>query len=274
MQKTSRILLFVLALAATLLSACGGVTAPAVTQPGAAKVQAVEVAFTGVLESMDGNQWVVNGQAITVDPSIVRDGPFIVGDTVKVEGVVNADGTIVASRVEVPGPGDLVNDNANANSNDDNGNDANSNDDNSNGSQNGSQPLIFDDARNEAFGTVDAITGSDITVGGETFTFLPGAELKGDIQPGTFVKLHFVTAADGTLAVREVEITDPSQIGDVNGNANDNANSNDDNGKDNNSNDDNGNNNNGGNDNSNSDKGGSSGGDDGGGDSSSGGGDD
>jgi hypothetical protein len=135
MKQVSRVLIVLLALGSILISACGAAT------PGAAaKVAADEVAFTGVIEGMDGTQWVVNGQTITVDPSVVRDGPFNVGDTIKIEGIVNSDGSLTVARVEPATTDDLStlpqlgDDNSNdANSNDDNSNDANFNDDNSNG---------------------------------------------------------------------------------------------------------------------------------------------
>lgn len=126
----------VLVLVAYMLSACGGALQPAGESSGdqaALKVRAVEVAFTGVVEAMNGNEWTVNGQVLSVDPAVVRDGPFQVGDTIKVEGTVNADGSLSISRVEVPSAADLTtlpqlgNDNANANSNDANSNDANAN---------------------------------------------------------------------------------------------------------------------------------------------------
>lgn len=132
-------------IAVYLLSACGGASQPAAPSPAgqaAVKVQAVEVAFTGVVEAINGDQWTVNGQALSVDPGVVRDGPFQAGDTVKIEGAVNADGSITVSRVAAPSAADLTglpqlgNENGNANGNEGNTNDANenanSNDDNTN----------------------------------------------------------------------------------------------------------------------------------------------
>jgi len=141
-MKTNKRFLFVTValLAAYVLSACGGVPAASPAEQAAVKVDASLVAYTGTIESITGDQWVVNGQTLTVAPAVVRDGPFQVGDVVKVEGNVNPDGSFTVSRVEAPTASDLTelpplgNDNANANSNDDNSNDANanSNDDNSN----------------------------------------------------------------------------------------------------------------------------------------------
>lgn len=149
-MKNIRLLTFVLIIGTILLSACGAgapasTSAPAVA--GNAKVQAMPVSFVGIIDSISGDQWVISGTTVTVDASIVRDGPFKVGDQVKVEGHVSPDGSFTISRVEAP----IGDDNSNsvntndatnindsdinddhgvdANVNDDNGNDANINDD-------------------------------------------------------------------------------------------------------------------------------------------------
>jgi hypothetical protein len=153
-MNKNRFLTFVLLIGTLLLSACGAAASPATpaasTSGGASKGEAMPVSFVGIVDSIAGDQWVISGTTVTVDPSIVRDGPFNVGDTIKVEGFVKADGSLTVSRVETPSPQDAVtatpfgddnsndanaNDNANVNDgniNDDNGNDVNSNDDNGN----------------------------------------------------------------------------------------------------------------------------------------------
>lgn len=153
MKKYSNLFLVLAALTAMLISACGGAAAGTETSAGSGKPLASLVEFTGVIEAIDGNQWTVNGQVITVEPSVLRDGPFEVGDTVKIEAEVQADGSLVVTRVEPPA-GDnantnddntnsgLGNSNGNSNGNDNanaNGNsnsNGNSNDDNSNGNSN------------------------------------------------------------------------------------------------------------------------------------------
>jgi uncharacterized membrane protein YgcG len=165
MKQVSRSILIVLALTAVLLSACGAVSTRAASVPSGGKVQAAPVAFVGVVESINGDQWVINGQALTVAPIVLRDGPFAVGDSVKVEGTVNLDGSFTVSRVEAPSGtelselpqlGDDNSNNANSNdnssvgnSNDANGNDANSNDANINDS-NSNDANINDDNSNSA----------------------------------------------------------------------------------------------------------------------------
>ncbi len=224
MKKLSRILIPMLVLATLLISACAGAAAP-VSTSGGSKVDAAPVEFTGMIESINGNQWTVGGQVITVDPSVVGDGPFIVGDTIKVEAEVQQDGSIVVTRVESPTANDNSND---ANSNDVNSNDSNSNDDNSNGG------LVFDNSGTEAFGTVDGITTDTVVIGGQTFTISNGTQFKDQIQAGDFVKVHFLFNVDGTLSITEIETWDPALVNgdDSNSNSGLDDNGNDDNGND------------------------------------------
>ena len=143
-----RFLTFVLLLGTLILSACGAAATTATPAPVSAsqKVEAMPVTFVGIVDSIAGDQWVISGTTVTVDESIVRDGPFTIGDRIKVEGLVNPDGSLTVSRVEAPAPQEtatqppVVVDNSNeaignsntndANINDDNSNDGNTNDDN------------------------------------------------------------------------------------------------------------------------------------------------
>ena len=162
----------VVLLVAYVLSACGGLPQRSDGSSGeqaAIKVRAVEVAYTGVVEAINGNEWTVNGQVLTVDPAVVQDGPFQAGDTIKIEGSVNPDGTITVSGVGAPLASDLtdlpqlddpsvdgtvVNDNANDNTSvNDNDNDnanvnSNSNDDDSNANVNSNDNDDDDDDSN------------------------------------------------------------------------------------------------------------------------------
>jgi len=138
MKKMSNFLMFVIAILALAVSACG----PAVAQEagGNGKGQASLVEFTGVIESIDGDQWVVGGQTITVDPAVLGDAIFGVGDSVKIELETRDDGSLVVIHVESSNDNQNTNDDAgnvngntnDANINDSNANDANVNDGNSN----------------------------------------------------------------------------------------------------------------------------------------------
>jgi len=134
-------------LIAYLLSACGasGLQSAGSQEKFVEESQSQDVAYTGVVEAISGSQWIINGVEVTVEPSVIQGGPFIVGDTVKVEGMVRSDGVLVVVQLEsptaadltgLPGLGDSVDtvaddDNSNSNNNT-NGDD----DDNTNGNAN------------------------------------------------------------------------------------------------------------------------------------------
>jgi hypothetical protein len=107
MKKISRFLPFVLTIATLFLSACGGAAATPTRNAVTGKVEPSPVAFIGMVDSISGDQWVINGQTVTVSADVTQNGSFSVGDQVKVEGVVNADGSLTVSNVEVPTPQDV-----------------------------------------------------------------------------------------------------------------------------------------------------------------------
>jgi hypothetical protein len=172
MMKKQRVIFGTIFLLTTyLLSACGAVRLPVARDQEEFVVQTqsqesyFEAAYTGVIEAINGSQWMINGVEVTVDPSVIQGGPFIVGDMVKVEGNVSSDGLIVVSQVLSPTASDLTglpalgssldsaigddNDNSNENTNNntngddntngninDNTNDDDDDDDNTNGNIN------------------------------------------------------------------------------------------------------------------------------------------
>jgi hypothetical protein len=161
MRKISRFLLFVLMMATLVLSACGGTALTPAATGGGGKVEPIPVAFIGLVESIAGDQWVINGQTVTVSPGVIRDGPFHVGDQVKVEGLVHSDGSFAVSKVEVPTPQDssALPQFGDGNSNDSNANDANVNDANSN-DVNGNG-VNFNDANGNDANSNDANSNDD-----------------------------------------------------------------------------------------------------------------
>lgn len=167
-MKKIRLLTFVLIIGTLVLSACGAAAAtPTAAPEGAksAKVDAMPVSFVGIVDSIAGDQWVISGTTVTVDEAVVRDGPFNIGDQVKVEGLVHPDGSFTISRVESPTPQEAAtlpavsveNSNEapiNANINDSNVNDANANDgninDDSSGGVNSNDDNSNDDNSNDS----------------------------------------------------------------------------------------------------------------------------
>src|SRR3990172_7697772 len=206
MKQSIRILAAVLAVTSMLISACGSVNAPA--NPAAAKVRAVEIAFNGVIESIDGNQWTIGGQTVSVDPSVVKDGTFAVGDTVKVEGIVAEDGSISVTSVETPSSDDLAESEAEAED------EVEAPEVEETPDAEDSEEIASDDENEETFGTVDAISADSITIDGQTYPIANGAEFKDEILAGSFVKVHFMVNEDGSLSITEIELADPSDVAD------------------------------------------------------------
>jgi Domain of unknown function (DUF5666) len=165
-MKNIRFLTFVLTIGTLLLSACGAAATAATPAPiatsGSNKVDAMPVAFVGIVDSIAGDQWVISGTTVTVNASIVRNGPFGVGDRIKVEGFANPDGSFTVSRVEAPTPQEVATlppvsvDNSNEAISNANTNDANINDDNSSGINSN------DDNSNSANSNVNDDHGNDV----------------------------------------------------------------------------------------------------------------
>jgi hypothetical protein len=155
MKKIIRFLPFVLAIATLLLSACGGAAATPTSTVGSGKAETIPVTFIGMVESIADDQWVINGQTVTVAPEVIRDGVFNVGDQVKVEGVVNADGSFTVSRLEIPTPQDAStlpqfgDDNSNSSVGNENSANVNSSNENSVNENSNNENAINENGSNE-----------------------------------------------------------------------------------------------------------------------------
>ena len=106
MNKISNFLRLIATITTLLLSACGGAAATPTAAVERVKTEPIPVAFIGMVDSIAGDQWVINGQTVTVAADVLQDQSFSVGDQVKVEGIVNADGSFTVSRLESPTPRD------------------------------------------------------------------------------------------------------------------------------------------------------------------------
>ena len=251
MKKSYRFLITALFLGAYLLSACNGVmpSQDDSSQGPAGSSQSTDAVFTGTIESMEGTQWLISGQLISVDDSSSVDPNIQVGDVVKVEASVSADGSVIAVKIELPGMDDAnANDNA-VNDNDSNTNDGNVNmNDNTNSSNENGSGISNANSNDsmgvnpEAYGIVEAITDNSITIDGVSYNLADFTEFKGLIVVGDQVKIEIIVNTDGTFTIREIEKS--ISIGDDNSNNNNNSNynsnSNGDDHLNNNSNDDHG----------------------------------
>ena len=92
-----------------------------------------ELEFTGAIERIGQETWVIAGRTVAMNTATEMKGPFVVGDTVKVHAFQNADGSLTAREIErVRASQSNENGNANSNSN------ANTND-NDNANENANQ---------------------------------------------------------------------------------------------------------------------------------------
>jgi len=241
-------LLSIILVLAYVLSACSGAAPQSVSQSqsGSGKTQAMEVAFTGMVEAVSADSITVSGQTVSIDAKTLIDANIKVGDIVKVEAQVSETGAVLALKVE-----SSVADDTNTNSSNANDNGANTNTNDNSNASNANDNVNSNDNTNttgttqqEIVGVVTAIASDSVTVDGVTYQLTSFTELKDAIFAGDTVKLHVIVNADGSFTVREIEKSDGTVIGDDNSN-NDNSNSNvnEDNGNDANSNDDNSNSN-------------------------------
>jgi len=212
-------------IAAYLLAACGGTLPSSAAPAKGPKVDASIVAFTGIVEAINGAQWTVSGQTLTLDPQVSLDPNIKVGDRVKVEANVSADGSVVALKVESPASDDAVSTpSADANSTPDPVGtpsvDVSSTPDVSSTSD-PSSPQAAGNAQNEIFGTVEAMTTDTITINGVAYNLTQGfTEIKDILAVGDQVKLHVIPNADGTFTVREIEKSAATTVDDNSSNSN------------------------------------------------------
>ena len=182
MNKSTRfILLGVVSLAAVFMAACNAALPAGAEAKLSADGQSAQVEFTGVVDSIAADQWVVSGQALLVTPQTVIDGSISAGDTVKVYATVTLDGAVTADKIELP-----ISESSTAVPQ--------------------STPGAFDDSGDEFTGTVEAIGADSWLVSGQTFTFTAQTEVKDNIVIGDLVKIHFLTNPDGTMTATEIEL--------------------------------------------------------------------
>lgn len=78
-----------------------------------AKGRSAEVEFAGVITSQNGNEWIVAGfPVVTTAQTEGRNGPFVVGSAVRVKGHTQANGAVLAEKVELLPPGAILPDEA------------------------------------------------------------------------------------------------------------------------------------------------------------------
>ncbi len=159
-----------------------------------------EFEFLGIVESMASDRWTISGQEVLITSETKINDTIVVGNPVKVEALVAADGSLTASQIELL--------------------------------DNQGNPSF------ELAGIVESIAEGSWVVAGRTVLITPKTEIKQSISTGDFVKIEGVLTIDGSLVAREIELAengDSNGNGNDNqngnediGNANDNQNDNED----------------------------------------------
>lgn len=128
-----------------------------------------EVEFTGTVEVIASDMWVVSGRTVVVTAGTEIKSGLSIGVLAKVHAVSQADGTLLAREIEPVEGNDNGNSNSNSNdngnSNDDNGNDnngnVNSNDANGNDDNGNSNVNTNDDNGNDDHGGNGNVNAND-----------------------------------------------------------------------------------------------------------------
>jgi hypothetical protein len=131
--------------------------------------------FSGTVESMGADAWVIGGTTFAVDGNTQIDSGIAVGTFVRVEALVVANGAPLALEIESDAP-----------------------DDDDDGDQDEGEELEF-------FGTVDAIGADSWTIAGMTFLITADTEIDEGLVVGSLVKVEATGAADGVMTATEIE---------------------------------------------------------------------
>lgn len=183
MSKNRFSTLFVLVITGLLLAACN------TSLPAGADVdisndgQSAQVEFTGLVESIASDQWVVQGYPVLITSQTVIEGAFSVGDSAHVHAVVDENGNVTATRIE-----------------------------GFSGSSSTPTPIGTDDSigsssgEAEFFGVVESIAPDQWIVSGQTFLITPQTEIKNAIAVGDAVKVHASRSDSNVFVAREIEL--------------------------------------------------------------------
>jgi Domain of unknown function (DUF5667)/Domain of unknown function (DUF5666) len=210
-----------------------------------AEGRSVKVDFAGLVTHQNGDLWLVSKIPVVISAQTdLRDGSAVIGDAVRVRGVTQADGTVLAERVDVLDAGvplPEVDDNDAPEFELDNSGNANeSGEDNSGpGSENEAPELEetqapeSDSKRDElrVEGTVDSVNGSIVIVDGRPMD-ISNAEIRGTVTTGVRVTVEGYYADDGVFIVTKIEFAQGDSSGDDSGSDENGDDSNNDNGVD------------------------------------------
>jgi len=141
-----------------------------------------EVEFEGMVDSVEGDLWVIGGFAVLVDEDTEISGDPAVGSRVEVEGRTQEDGTILAFELETVTGDDL---------------DEDDEDDDMEGE---------DREEYAVYGTLENLSDRSATVDGVIYVINGESEIGDDLQMGDSVKVKYYEDENGKLIVLEIEL--------------------------------------------------------------------
>jgi uncharacterized membrane protein YgcG len=169
-----------------------------------------EVRFTGVVETIGIDLWVIDGKSIAITTQTEIRDVIQIGDLVDVRAIPAADGSMQALRLELADVG---------NANIDGSDNTNQNGNGNNNQQQGDEVRFT--------GSVESKSGDIWRIGGRNVRVTPQTDVRGNPSVGSTVEVRAIRGADGALIALRIEQKDSSGDGNSNSNGNDNTNTND-----------------------------------------------
>ncbi len=144
-----------------------------------------EIEFRGTLTAINGDTWTVNGIVVIVSANTEIKGNLQVGDRVKVEGALRADGSVLAREIEVE-------------------------------AEAATATPVPNQREVDFEGTLTAINGNTWTVNGLAVIVNANTEIEDNPQIGDTVKVEGALQADGSVLAREIKKDHSGSGGDDN----------------------------------------------------------
>lgn len=152
--------------------------------------EGTKVEFFGMIDSITDSVYVINGFTVHTDEMTEIKGELAVGDLVKVEGWLNADGTYLAHEIKPAfAPTGRPED----------------------------KPEGDDDHEEDEvkmFGTLESMSGTLWVVAGTSFLVDDATKIEGNPEIGDMVKVEAYIQSDGTYLAKEIEVDDDAHDSD------------------------------------------------------------
>lgn len=87
-----------------LVAADGALTAKEIKLAEGEHIEADKLVFTGIVEQITPDRWMVSGQAVIITTTTEIKGTVAVGDNVQVEGTLEGDGSLTAMEIKLIQP--------------------------------------------------------------------------------------------------------------------------------------------------------------------------